>query len=139
MGRFISTLGVLFVLSCMFNCSAYSQEVLVVPNSAVSMQKAATKSVDVNKDGKPDIVYHSSDGKKIDKIEADTNYDGKVDVVVNVFEGKFMSADVDENHDGKMDKKITKESEYVQWLNKNNSDFSDSLYRPNWEFGMVTF
>ncbi len=85
-----------------------------------------TKSVDVNKDGKPDVVYHS-DGENITGIDADTNYDGKNDVKVYVKEGKFEKAEVDTDHDGKVDKTINNTAQFKQWVNDNRPDFDDSL------------
>lgn len=90
-----------------------------------------SKSVDVNKDGKPDVTYQQV--KESDtKVTADTNYDGKPDVVVNVKNGKFVSAEVDSNNDGKVDKQFNNPDQFKQWVNENSPDFNDSLGWDNW-------
>jgi len=101
-------------------------------------KKAATKTVDVNKDGKPDVTYYS-DGKYIAKAEADTNYDGKPDVVVYTKDGKFASAEADTNYDGKIDKKFNDAKQFSKWLKEKHPDFYDQLNRANWEFGLLKF
>ena len=95
--------GIAFILlSALFCVSASLCYAQVAPN-AIPM---VTRTVDLNKDGKPDITYYG-EGKNIQKIEADTNYDGKSDVTVNLEDGKFVSAEVDTDYDGKVDKKYT--------------------------------
>jgi len=88
--------------------------------------EAVTKTVDINKDGKPDVTYYS-DGKYIARAEADTNYDGKPDVVVYAENGKFKSAEVETNYDGKPDKKFDNSAQFKKWVNENHPDFNDSL------------
>lgn len=100
--------------------------------------KTQVKTVDVNKDGKHDITYHS-DGKYVSKIEADTNYDGKPDVTVRLKDGKFHSAEADTDHDGKTDKKFTSAGDFNKWLNENNPDFNDKLDKADWQFDMLKF
>ncbi len=85
-----------------------------------------TKSIDVNKDGKPDVVYYH-DGKNVTGAKADTNYDGRTDVIVYAKEGKFKKAEVDTDHDGKFDKSFDSTAQFKQWVNENRSDFNDSL------------
>lgn len=102
--------------------------------------EAGTKTVDVNKDGEPDVTYYSdSDGKYVARTEADTNYDGKPDVVVHTKDGKFDSAEVDTDYDGKPDKKFTDTGEFNKWLNENKPDFSDKLNKEEWRFDMIDF
>lgn len=84
------------------------------------------KAVDVNKDGKADVIYHH-DGENITKIYADTNYDGTNDVVVHIEDGKFKKAEIDADHDGSIDKKIEDAPQFKQWVNENRPDFNDSL------------
>jgi len=84
------------------------------------------KAVDVNKDNKPDVIYHY-DGENITKIQADTNYDGKHDVTVQVEEGKFKKAEIDTDSDGAVDKRIEDAKQFKQWVNENRPGFNDSL------------
>jgi hypothetical protein len=62
---------VIILLSVFFFANIYSgysqSRVASVP------MKQETKTLDVNKDGRPDVIYYS-DGKHVSKIEADTNY-----------------------------------------------------------------
>jgi len=90
----------------------------------------ATKTVDLNKDGKPDIIYYG-EGKNISRVEADTNYDGKPDVTVSLQNGKFVSAEVDTDYNGTVDKKFTDAGSFNQWLNKNHPEFQKDLYFSN--------
>ncbi len=130
-------ISVIVILLLVFFCAniylGYSQ----VPVTPVS-QKPEIKTVDVNKDGKPDVTYYS-DGKYVSKIEADTNYDGKPDVTVHLKNGKFQSAEVDTNYDGKPDKKFSDVAEFNKWLNENKPDFKDQLNRPDWQFDLLKF
>ncbi len=123
----------LWVFFCVNIYSSYSQ-----PQVAPVPLKPATKSVDVNRDGEPDVIYYS-DGKYVSKIEADTNYDGKPDVKVHLKDGKFQSAEVDSNYDGKMDKRFSNVKEFNQWLNEERPDFKDKLNRPDWQFDLINF
>jgi len=113
----------LFVLFCVNIYLGYAE---VAP---VSMPPAI-RTVDVNKDGKPDVTYYSN-GKNVTKIEADTNYDGKPDVKVNLKDGKFESAEVDTNYDGKVEKRYYDSGSFSEWLNKNHPEFHDALYFSN--------
>ena len=106
--------------------------------SGYSQLNQQTKAVDVNKDGKPDVTYHS-DGKYVSKIEADTNYDGKPDVIVNLENGKFKSAQADTDYDGKVDKKFGNAKEFDKWLNEKHPDFKDKLSRTDWQFNLLNF
>lgn len=96
------------------------------------------KTVDVNKDGTPDITYYN-DGKYVTKVEADTNYDNKPDIVVHVKNGKFESADVDTDYDGKPDIHFNDVTEFNKWLNKNRPGFVDYLNRPDWQVSLLKF
>jgi len=116
---------------CLAACPVYAQEV-----TGVSVVQ--TKTVDINKDGKPDVTYYS-DGKYATKVEADTNYDGKPDIVVQTKDGKFESAQADTDYNGTMDKKFTNAGEFNQWLKKNHPDLNDKLNRSNWEFAAIKF
>ena len=101
---------------------------------------AKTKTVDVNKDGTPDVTYYSEDGKNVTKAEADTNYDGKPDVVVNVKDGNFQSAEIDTDHNGSMDKEIQDATQFKQWINTNRPEFKETIGRSDWqEFGSMNF
>ena len=110
----------IFVLFCLNICLCYAQE-------APSSIPAAPKIVDLNKDGKPDVIYFG-EGKNISKIEADTNYDGRPDVTVNLKDGKFVSAEVDSDYNGTVDKKYTDAESFNQWLNKTHPEFHDDIY-----------
>jgi hypothetical protein len=92
---------------------------------------AQSKTVDVNKDGKPDVTYQQVE-EFATKVEADTNYDGKPDLVVYVENGKFDSAEVDSDYDGKTDKQFNDSAQFKQWVNENRPDFNDSLGWDNW-------
>lgn len=96
------------------------------------------KTYDVNNDGTSDVTYYG-DGKYVQTVEADTNYDKKPDVVVHIKDGQFESAEVDTDHNGTMDKKISDVKTFNQWLNENSPDFEDYLNRPNWQFDLKKF
>ena len=130
--------SIIVVLALVFFCinihSGYSQA------ATAASKKVKTKSVDVNKDGKPDVTYYStSDGKYVSKAEADTNYDGRPDVIVHTKDGKFASAEADTDYDGKMDKKFTNESQFKKWVNEDRPGFNDQLNRANWDFALLRF
>ncbi len=103
------------------------------------LMKPEVRTLDLNKDGKPDVTYYSNDGKNVTKVEADTNFDGKPDIKVNVKDGKFNSAEVDTNYDGKIEKKFTTSTDFGKWLNKNHPDLNDKLNRPDWTFKALKF
>ncbi|MFA5286824.1 MAG: DUF6802 family protein [Candidatus Omnitrophota bacterium] len=90
-----------------------------------------SKTVDINKDGKPDVTYQQAE-EFATKVEADTNYDGKPDVVVYVENGKFDSAEVDTDYDGKVDKQFNDSAQFKKWVNENRPDFNDSLGWDDW-------
>jgi hypothetical protein len=113
--------------------SGYAQ-----PPAAAATAMPETKSVDVNKDGKPDVTYYRQ-GKYVSKIEADTNYDGKPDVTVRLKDGKFDSAEADTNYDGKAEKKFTNASDFNKWVNSQKPSFKDKLNRPDWQFDALKF
>ncbi len=125
------------VLSGIFFCaniySAYSQ-VPIVPAPA----QIQVKTVDVNKDGTPDVAFHH-DGKNVTKVEADTNFDGKPDVTVNIKDGKFESAEADTDYDGKPEKKFSSSKEFNEWVNRERPDFKDQLNRPDWDVTLMKF
>lgn len=124
---------ILFAMLCVNVFLAYAMA--PAPNKA-----AQTKTADVNKDGKPDVTYHSNDGKNVTKIEADTNYDGKTDVVVNVKDGNFQSAQIDTDHNGSMDKQVNDASQFKEWVNTNRPEFKQTIGRSQWqEFGAMNF
>jgi len=89
------------------------------------------KTVDVNKDGKPDVSYYG-DVKTTARIEADTNYDGQPDVIVNTKEGKFQSAEIDADYDGSFDTTITDANQFKQWINMNRPGFKQTLGKSDW-------
>lgn len=101
-------------------------------------QTPGMNSMDMNRDGKPDIIYYD-EGKYIIKVEGDTNYDGKPDVIVHVKDGKFESAEVDTDYDGTPDKKFTDVGSFSKWLNENRPDWQDKLNRPDWEVTLFKF
>lgn len=112
---------------------------LVYAQTAVTPVPAVTaKSLDVNNDGKADVVYHS-DGKYVSKVEADTNYDGEYDITIYTKDGNFESAEADTDYDGKPDKKFSDVKEFNQWLNEKRPDFEDELNRPDWQFDLLKF
>lgn len=90
-----------------------------------------TKTVDVNKDGKPDVTYEQVE-EFATKVEADTNYDGRPDVVVYVENGEFDSAEVDTDYDGKTDKQFNDQTQFKKWVNENRPAFNDSLGWDDW-------
>ena len=97
-----------------------------------------TKSVDVNKDGKPDVVYYG-EGKYVRKVEADTNFDSKPDIVVHTKDGKFDSADVDTDYNGTYDKKFTSQTEFIKWINQKRPDFIGPLGIHDWQMDLIKF
>jgi len=131
----MKSFGIVFVIALVLFCAkcylAYSE---VVPAYNIIQ----TTTVDVNKDGKPDVTYYG-EGKYVTRVEADTNYDGKPDVVMHIKDGKFESAEADTNYDGKTDKKFTDANAFNKWLNKHKPDFEDKLNRPDWRFEMMKF
>jgi len=130
--------GIMVVFLLAFFCAgtypAYSQ-VQVAP---ILPKSEEIKTLDVNKDGKPDVVYHS-DGKYTSKIEADTNYDGQYDITIYTKDGNFDSAEADTDYDGQTDKKFSNVKEFNQWLNEKHPDFEDQLNRPDWQFDLIKF
>lgn len=84
------------------------------------------KTIDVNQDGKPDVIYHH-DGENIHKIQADTNYDGTHDITVHIEDGKFKEAHIDADHDGTTDKVIKDPVQFKKWVNDNRPDFNEHL------------
>jgi hypothetical protein len=126
-------IGILFTLLCLNGFLVYAM--------APAPEKAGqTKTVDVNQDGKPDVTYHSTDGKNITKIEADTNYDGKPDVVVHAKDGKFQSAKIDADYNGSMETEINDAAQFKQWINTNRPGFKETIGRAGWqEFGGMSF
>lgn len=100
--------------------------------------KLATRTVDVDKDGDPDVTYYH-DGKYISKAEADTNDDGRPDITVYAEDGKFKSAEADTNNDGKPDKKFNNSAEFSKWLNKDNPEYKDSLGWSDWTYSPYKF
>jgi hypothetical protein len=125
------------VFLLVFFCLNY---VLAFSQAASQEEKTQTKTCDVNKDGKPDVTYYSdSEGKNVAKVEADTDYNGRPDVVVILKDGKFDSAEVDTNNDGKSERKFNDASEFNKWVNENRPDFNNALNRPNWRFGVLAF
>jgi len=127
--------GITVILSLVFLCiNTYSSHCEVPVTGVVTV----IKTLDVNKDGKPDVIYQG-DGKYVTKVEADTNFDGKPDITVHVKEGKFESAEVDTNYDGKIEKKFTDVKEFNKWLNQNHPDFNDKLNRRDWKFNALKF
>jgi len=117
------------ILSCGIY-SVYSEDTACKPTQ--------TKTVDVNKDGKPDVTYYH-DGTNITKAEADTNYDGKPDVTVYAEDGKFKSAEADTDYDGKTDKTFSDTAEFNKWLNENRPDYKDHLGWEEWKVGLIKF
>jgi len=114
------TVVFMFILFCLNVCLGCAQTAPIVT-------APAPRTADVNKDGKPDITYHS-DGKNVTKIEADTNLDGKPDVTVNLKDGKFESAEIDANQDGKVEKRYYDSNSFNEWINDNHPEFHDDLY-----------
>lgn len=114
-----------------FSCAACAQETAVNP-------APNTKTVDVNKDGTPDVTL-TGDGKFVSKVEADTDFDGKTDITVNRQGGEFKSAKVDSDHDGKTDKEFKNEKDFLDWVNQNDPAFIEFVNQRNWEFSGVKF
>ncbi|MDD5155549.1 MAG: hypothetical protein PHF11_03585 [Candidatus Omnitrophica bacterium] len=133
--RNISAILVLLSVFFLLNIRpGYSQTVPSAPAS----KETAVKTVDVNKDGTPDITYYG-DGKHITRIEADTNYDGKPDVVVHNKDGKFASAEADTDYNGTMETKFSDVAAFNKWLNANSPDFNDKLDKTDWQFDLFKF
>ena len=98
----------IFVFILILFCANVYAELLPVP------QEPVTKTVDLNKDGKPDIIYYR-DGKYVGKVEMDTNYDGKPD------------------------KKFSDLKSFNQWLNSTNPDFYKQLNSRDWDLSLIKF
>lgn len=131
--------AVFAIIPALFLCfSAGHSQAAPAGNVAVNIPPQETKTVDVNKDGIPDVTYYR-DGEYVSKVEADTNYDGSPDVVVYTKDGKFLSAEADVDYDGKADKKFKDVNEFNQWVNENNPDFQEQLNRPDWKFDLMKF
>ena len=130
MKNIIVNAGILIMLCLNINL-AYSQ-------LAMAPAQMEIRTVDVNKDGKPDVFYYR-DGKYIGKIEADTNYDGKPDIVIKTKDGKFDSAQVDTDYDGKMDKTFTNQDEFKRWVNAHKPEFKDKICLDDWQFALLKF
>ncbi len=111
MNRLISVLFFSFCFICMGACAAC---------------KSKTETRDVNKDGKPDVIYYH-DGERINTIHADTNYDGAHDITVHIENGKFKEAQIDSDYDGVVDKRFDDAAQFKKWVNENRPDFNDSL------------
>jgi len=101
-------------------------------------KKIETRTVDVDKDGDPDVTYYH-DGKYVSKAEADTNEDGKPDITVYAQDGKFKSAEVDTDYDGKPDQKFSDTAAFNKWLNQNNPEYKDSLGWSDWTYSPYKF
>ncbi len=99
---------------------------------------AKVKSVDVNKDGRPDVAYYHN-GKHVTRVEADTDYNGKPDVTMEIKDGKFVKAEVDTNNDGKPEKKFTSQKEFNEWVNRERPEFKEQLSRPDWDVTLMKF
>jgi hypothetical protein len=125
---------IVLILSGLFCSVFYAGYAEVAPLAS----QAGVKTVDMNKDGNPDVIYYS-DGRYVGKVEADTNYDGKPDITMHIKGGKFESAEIDTNHDGKPEKKISDVAEFNKWLNDNEPDYYDSLNQPDWQFDLLKF
>jgi len=106
--------------------------------SLASAEPVQTKAVDINNDGKADIIYHK-DGEYVGKIEADTNNDGKADITVHLKDGKFEHAAIDTDYDGQTDKEFKDNQEFIKWANENNPDYVDRLNQADWKFDMLDF
>lgn len=128
----ISLVIILLVLFCSQFYLAYSQTATSMP------QKSQAKTLDMDRDGDVDVVYHS-DGKYVSKIEADTNNDNKPDVTVNYKDGKFNSAEVDTDHDGKVDRKFNSNVEFNKWVNDTHPRYADKLQKDNVRFVDLNF
>ena len=61
------------------------------------------KQVDLNHDGKVDIVTYYDQSGKVAKEEIDLDFDGTFDVAVYYEGGKLIRKEYDFNHDGKID------------------------------------
>jgi len=121
-----------------FTIFGYSQEIKI-PNSVAQNQfTPQIKSLDINKDSRPDITYFGGE-KFVNKVEADTNYDGKNDILVHIKDGKFESAEADLDYDGKPDKKFDDQDAFKKWLNENRPDFKDALDKADWRFDLLKF
>ncbi len=128
MNKIISGFVFILILSC---ANIYAQEAGLVNSQEI-------RTVDVNRDGKPDIKYYK-DGEYVGKIEIDTNYDGKPDITVRTKNGKFASAEVDVDYDGKPDKKFSDLKAFNEWLNANNKDFYKQLNSRDWDVNLLKF
>jgi len=100
--------------------------------------KEIAKAVDVNKDGKPDVIYYG-DEKNVTEVEADTNYDGKPDVKVHIKNGKFKSAEADTDYNGTMETKFTDAGSFNKWVNEHHPDFDKELVKQDWRIRVGKF
>jgi hypothetical protein len=58
---------------------------------------------------------------------------------VHLKDGKFDSAEVDTNYDGKVEKKFNNAQGFDKWLNEKHPEFQDKLNRPDWQFDLLNF
>ncbi len=117
---------------------------------AAPHKQMASKSVDTDKDGKPDVWYYSRN-KQVYKVEVDTNKDGRPDItherqidgkdailidtdkdgradlLITGKNGKFESAVVDDNKDGKFDRIITNADDFKKWVNAKDPGINVSI------------
>lgn len=140
--KFLFATSIIFIVTI---AQAEMPEAPVTPNPSDMQAQVSpalplpqTKTVDINKDGKPDITYYQ-EGEFVGKVEADTNNDGKADITINLKDGKFQNAAVDTDYDGKTDKEFKDDEEFIKWANENKPDYIDQLNRANWKYDMLDF
>jgi len=121
----------LLLLLCLNAYSGYCED-------GPASNKKVAKTVDVNKDGKPDVTYYS-EGENVTEVDADTNYDGKPDIIVHVKDGKFKSAEADTDYNGTMETKFTDAGGFNKWINANHPEFAKELVKQDWRIKVKQF
>lgn len=128
-------IGVIFGCLLFFLCvNVY----LCYSEGEPAANKKVVKEVDVNKDGKPEVVYYG-DAKNVTEVEADTNYDGKPDVKVHIKDGKFESAEADTDYNGTMETKFTDAGGFNKWVNEKHPGFEKELVKQDWRVEAAKF
>jgi EF hand len=74
-----------------------------VESGGQKIEVLTCKEVDLNHDGKIDLVYYYDDKGVVSMDEADTDFDGKFDMTVYYAGGKKVREEFDTNFDGRPD------------------------------------
>jgi hypothetical protein len=102
-----------------------------VSEGGTTIEVLVCKQVDLNHDGKVDIVTFYDSNGKVAKEELDLDFDGTFDETVYYEAGKLVRKEYDRNHDGKTDEWAYYENEKLARIER------DSHYRGRvdlWEY-----